>query len=60
MIIEGYMVIFVEIYIYFRVMYLLKSCHRLYFSIGESYVLMSLWDYIYYRVVSKEVYDYIC
>ena len=37
MLIEGYMVIFVEI-IYFRVIYLLESCHRLYFSIEESYV----------------------
>ena len=35
---EGYMVIFVEIYIYFRVVYILESCHGLYFSIEESYV----------------------
>ena len=38
MLIEGYMVIFVETYIYCRVIYLLESCHRLYFSIEESYV----------------------
>ena len=38
MLTEGYMVICVEIYIYFRVMYLLESCHRLYFSLEESYV----------------------
>ena len=37
MLIEGYMVIFVEI-IYFRVICLLESCHSLYFSIEESYV----------------------
>ena len=38
MLIEGYMVICVEIYIYFRVIYLLGSYHRLYFSIEESCV----------------------
>ena len=38
MLIEDYMVIFVESYIYFRVIYLLESCHRLYFSTEESYV----------------------
>ena len=38
MLIESYKVIFVEIYIYFRVIYLLESCHRLYFSAAESYV----------------------
>ena len=38
MLIEGYIVIFMKIYIYFRVIYLLKNCHRLYFSIKESYV----------------------
>ena len=38
MLIEVSMVIFVEIYIYFRVTYLLQSCHRLYFSIEERYV----------------------
>ena len=38
MLIEGYLVIFVEIYINLRAMYLLESCHRLYFSIEESYV----------------------
>ena len=38
MLIEGYVVIFGEIYIYFRVIYLLESCHRLYFSIEESHV----------------------
>ena len=32
------MVTFVEICIYFRVTYLLENCHRLYFSIEESYV----------------------
>ena len=36
--IESYLVIFVESYIYCRVTYLLESCHRLYFSIVESYV----------------------
>ena len=38
MLIQGYMLIFVEIYIYFMVIYLLESCHNLYFSIEESYV----------------------
>ena len=38
MLIEGYVVVYVEIYICFRVMYLLESCHRLYLSIEESYV----------------------
>ena len=38
MLIEGYIVIFIKIYIYFRVIYLLENCHRLYFSIEESYV----------------------
>ena len=49
MLLKGYIVIFIEIYIYFRVMYLLENCqrlyfsmeencHRLYFSIEESYV----------------------
>ena len=37
MLTEGCMVIFVEIYIYFIVIYLLESCHRLYFSVEESY-----------------------
>ena len=37
MLIEGYIVIFIKIYIYFRVIYLLENCHRLYFSIEESY-----------------------
>ena len=32
------MVVFVEIYIYFIVIYLLESYHRLYFSVEESYV----------------------
>ena len=38
MLIERYMLIFVEIYIYFRVIYLSENCHRLYFSIEGSYV----------------------
>ena len=39
MLIESlYMVIFKEIYIYFRVIYLLENCHRLSFSIVDSYV----------------------
>ena len=38
MLIEAYMVLFVEIYIYFRVIYLLENCHRLCFSMKESYV----------------------
>ena len=38
MLIEGYTVIFIEIYIYCRVIYLLENCHRLYFGIEESYV----------------------
>ena len=37
MLTEGCMVIFVEIHIYFIVIYLLESCHRLYFSVEESY-----------------------
>ena len=36
MLIEGYIVIFIKICIYFRVKYLLENCHRLYFSIEES------------------------
>ena len=32
------MLIFVESYIYFRVIYLLENYHRLYFSTVESYV----------------------
>ena len=39
MLIEVYMVIFAEIYIYFRVTYLLQSCHRLYFSIEDMFVM---------------------
>ena len=35
---ESYMVIFVEIYVYYSVLYLLENCHRLYFSKVESYV----------------------
>ena len=38
MLTEGWMVIFVEIYIYFIVIYLFESCHRLCFSVEESYV----------------------
>ena len=38
MLIEGYMVIFVEIPIYFRVIVLLESCYRLHVSIVESYI----------------------
>ena len=38
MLIEGYIVIFVEIYIYFRVKYILENCQRLYFSIEQRYV----------------------
>ena len=41
MLIEGYIVIFVEIYIYFRDIYLLENCHRLYFSIEENYELVT-------------------
>ena len=37
MLIKGYIVIFIKIYINFRVIYLLENCHRLYFSIVESY-----------------------
>ena len=38
MLIEGYIVIFAEIYCYFSVIYLLENCHRSCFSIEESYV----------------------
>ena len=38
MLVESYMVILVESYIYFRVIYVMESYHRLYFSIAESYV----------------------
>ena len=38
MLIERYMLIFVESYTYFRVIYLLENYHRLYFSTVESYV----------------------
>ena len=38
MLIKGYIVIFIKIYIYFRVIYFLENRHRLYFSIEESYV----------------------
>ena len=38
MLIKGYIVIFIKMYIYFRVKYLLENCHRLCFSIEESYV----------------------
>ena len=38
MLIEDYMVVFADIFIYFGVICLLESCHRLYFSIEESYV----------------------
>ena len=40
------MVIFVEIYIYFRVTYLLESCHGLYFSIFKDKSVL----YIIYEV----------
>ena len=36
--IEGYIVVFMKIYIYFIVIYSLENCHRLNFSIEESYV----------------------
>ena len=38
MLIKGYIVIFIKIYIYFRVIYLLESCHKLYFLIEEGYI----------------------
>ena len=38
MLIKACTVIFVEINFYFRVIYLLKNCHWLHFSIEESYV----------------------
>ena len=38
MLIKGYIVTFIKIYICFRVIYSLENCHRLYFSIEESYV----------------------
>lgn len=38
MLMESYMVIFVEIYVYYSVLYLLENCHRLYFSKVESHV----------------------
>ena len=38
MLVECYLIILVENYIYFRVIYLVESYHRLYFSIVESYV----------------------
>ena len=38
MLIDSYIVIFVEIYIYFRVKYILENCQWLYFSIEERYV----------------------
>ena len=38
MLIKDYILIFIKIYIYFRVIYLLENCHRLYFTIEESYV----------------------
>ena len=39
MLIEGYIVVFVENFIHFRVIYLSENCHRLYFSIGELCLL---------------------
>ena len=38
MLIEGYIVIFIKICICFKVIYLLENCHRLHFSIEESYL----------------------
>ena len=59
MLIEGYMVVFVEIYIHLRVLCLLENCHRLYFSIAENYVYYEFIRlYLLYSYI-KEVYDYI-
>ena len=38
MLVESYMVILVEIYIYFRVIYLVDSYQRLCFIMVESYI----------------------
>ena len=53
------MVIFVESYIYFRVLYLLETLHRLYFSIVESYVYYKSIKLYLLQSYIKEVYDYI-
>ena len=59
MLIEGYMVVFVEIYIHFRVICLLENGHRLYFNIAENYVYYEFIRlYLLYSYI-KEVYDYI-
>ena len=41
MLIKGYIVISVEIYIDFKVIYLLENCRRLYFSVEENYELVT-------------------
>ena len=56
MLIDGCLIIFVEIYIYFRVKHSLESCHRLYFSIEGSYVYYEFVRFYLYRVIFKEVY----
>ena len=53
------MVIFVESYIYFRVLYLLETLHRLYFSVVESYVYYESIKLYLLQSHIKEVYDYI-
>ena len=42
MLIEGYIVIFVEVHIYFRVKFVLENCQRFYFGMEEHYVVMNL------------------
>ena len=58
MLIERYMLIFVESYTYFRVIYLLENYHRLYFSTVESYVYYEFLK-LYFLKSFKEVYVYI-
>ena len=59
MLIEGYMVVFVEIYIHFRVICSLENCHRLYFNIAENYVYYEFIRLYFLYSYIKEVYDYI-
>ena len=74
MLAEGCMVVFVEIYIYFIVIYLLESYHRLYFSVEESYVYYDfirlyfiielyfkrfLYDYIYWNIYTAIEFKFI-
>ena len=58
MLIKGYIIVFIKIYIYFRVIYLFKNCHRVCFSMKKVMFIMNLQGYIENRVILKRS-DYV-